>query len=128
MNRDQIAAEMHLEIVAGSNGRPNKVQRQQALQQLVPFLIQIPGVNPQWLGQKLIEAIDDSIDLTEAFTSNIPSIQMMNNAPPMQPGDPGAEDPNQQGPEGANNAQQPPTQPQGPGRPPMVPLPPQYAD
>jgi len=137
MNRDQIASEMHLEIVAGSNGRPNKVQRQQALQQLVPFLIQIPGVNPQWLGQKLIEAIDDSIDLTEAFTANIPSIQMLNNAPPTQPGAPGAEDPNAQGPEGANNAEQPGTQPQGvgpppglggPGRPPMVPLPPEYAD
>jgi len=137
MNRDQIASEMHLEIVAGSNGRPNKIQRQQALQQLVPFLIQIPGVNPQWLGQKLIEAIDDSIDLTEAFTANIPSIQMINQAPPMQPGAPGAEDPTQQGPEGANNAQGPPTQPQGlgpppglggPGRPPMVPLPPEYAD
>ena len=76
MNREQIANEMGLEIVAGSNGRPNKVQRQQALQQLVPFLLQIPGVNPQWLGQKLIEAIDDSIDLTEAFTANLPSIQI----------------------------------------------------
>src|SRR6185436_12687860 len=109
--------------------------RQQALQQLVPFLIQIPGVNPQWLGQKLIEAIDDSIDLTEAFTSNIPSIQMLNQAPPPQPGGPGAEDPNAQGAEGSNNAQGAPTQPQGvgpppglggPGRPPMVPLPPEY--
>ena|SRR6188768_431803 len=136
MNRDQIQAEMHLEIVAGSNGRPNKVQRQQALQQLVPFLIQIPGVNPQWLGQKLIEAIDDSIDLTEAFTANIPSIQMLNQAPPPQPGGPGAEDPRAQGPEGANNSEGPPTQPQGAspppglggvGRPPMVPLPAGYA-
>jgi hypothetical protein len=133
MNRDQIQAEMHLEIVAGSNGRPNKIQRQQALQQLVPFLIQIPGVNPQWLGQKLIEAIDDSIDLTEAFTANIPSIQMLNNAPPPQPGGEPGEEPAAQGGEGANNAEQPPTQPQGlspalpgqggPGRPPLVPLP-----
>lgn len=137
MNREQIQSEMYLEIVAGSNGRPNKVQRQQALQQLVPFLIQIPGVNPQWLGQKLIEAIDDSIDLTEAFTANIPSIQMLNNAPAPQPGAPGAEDPAKQGPAGAANAQAPPTQPQGPspalpgqggpGRPPMVPLPAGYA-
>jgi hypothetical protein len=134
MTNEQIANELYLEIVAGSNGRPNKMQRQQALQQLVPFLIQIPGVNPQWLGQKLIEAIDDSIDLTEAFTANIPSIQMINQAPPPQPAEPGAEDPNAQGPEGANNAQQPGTQPQGagpapppgqggPGRPPLVALP-----
>jgi hypothetical protein len=133
MNREQIQSELYLEIVAGSNGRPNKIQRQQALQQLVPFLIQIPGVNPQWLGQKLIEAIDDSIDITEAFTQSLPSIQMMNAAPAPQPGGPGAEDPTKQGPEGSDNAELPPTQPQGiapalpgqggPGRPPLVPLP-----
>lgn len=134
MNREQIAQELYLEIVAGSNGRPNKIQRQQALQQLVPFLIQIPGINPQWLGQKLIEAIDDSIDMTEAFVSNLPSITMMNQAAPPQPMAPGGEDPTQQGPEGANNAPTPETQPQGAGpplppggggvgRPPLVALP-----
>jgi hypothetical protein len=132
MNREQIASELYLEIVAGSNGRPNKLQRQQALQQLVPFLIQIPGINPQWLGQKLIEAIDDSIDLSEAFIANIPSIQMLNNAPQPQPGAPGSEDPNAQGGEGGNNAEKADQQPQGPrpapgqggvGRPPLVPLP-----
>lgn len=133
MNREQIAQELYLEIVAGSNGRPNKIQRQQALQQLVPFLLQIPGINPQWLGQKLIEAIDDSIDLTEAFVQNLPSITMMNQAAPPQPMGPGGEDPRAQGPEGANNAPAPDTQPQGAappapgqggvGRPPLVALP-----
>jgi hypothetical protein len=120
MNRDQIAQELYLEIVAGSNGRPNKIQRQQALQQLVPFLMQIPGINPQWLGQKMIEAIDDSIDMTEAFTMNLPSISMMNQAPPMQPGAAGPNDPRAQGAEGGDNAAQPPTEPQGAG--PAVPL------
>ena len=132
MNRQQIAQELYLEIVAGSNGRPNKLQRQQALQQLVPFLIQIPGISPQWLGQKLIEAIDDSIDMTEAFVANIPSIQMLNNAPQPQPAEPGAEEPAAQGAEGRNNAEGADRQPQGPmpppgqggvGRPPLVPLP-----
>jgi hypothetical protein len=134
MNKEQIASEMYLEIVAGSNGRPNKMQRQQALQQLVPFLIQIPGINPQWLGQKLIEAVDDSIDLTEAFAQNLPSIQMMNQAPQPQPVGPNGEQPTDQGEEGANNAEQADTAPQGagpppppgqggPGRPPLVPLP-----
>jgi hypothetical protein len=134
LNREQIAQELYLEIVAGSNGRPNKLQRQQALQQLVPFLIQIPGISPQWLGQKLIEAIDDSIDMTEAFVANIPSIQMLNNAPAPQPAAPGAEEPGAQGPEGANNAEKPDTQQQrtglplppgqgGVGRPPLVSLP-----
>jgi hypothetical protein len=134
LNKEQIASEMYLEIVAGSNGRPNKMQRQQALQQLVPFLIQIPGINPQWLGQKLIEAVDDSIDITEAFAQNLPSIQMMNQAPPPQPVGPGGEQPTAQGPEGAQNAEKADVPPQGmappspgrggPGRPPMVPLPP----
>src|SRR5262245_49751938 len=132
LNKEQIASELSLEIVAGSNGRPNKLQRQQALQQLVPFLIQIPGISPQWLGQKLIEAIDDSIDLSEAFVANLPSIQMLNTAPQPQPGAPGAEAPGEQGGEGKNNAEKPDTQQQGPspppgqggvGRPPLVPLP-----
>jgi hypothetical protein len=137
MNREQVMQELYLEIVAGSNGRPNKVQRQQALQQLVPFLLQIPGMNPQWLGSKLIEAIDDSIDMSEAFLANVPSITMMNNQAPMQPGAPGAQDPTLQGPQGAQNAEQPPTQPQGAapaapgqggvGRPPLVAMPSQAA-
>lgn len=137
VNRQEIAKETYLEIVAGSNGRPNKIQRQQALQMVTPFLLQIPGINPQWMAQQLITAVDDSLDLTEAFTSNLPSIQMLNQAPPPQPAAPGAEDPNQQGDEGADNAQAPDTQQQrtgptapgqgGVGRPPLVPLPSQAA-
>lgn len=127
LNRQQIAEEIQLEIVAGSNGRPNKVQRQQAMQTLVPFLIQIPGINPQWLGEQLVSSIDDSIDLNEAFVRNLPSITMMNQAPAPQPGvaPGGPNDPTVQGDEGANNLEKPQEQPQGrgPGRPPLVPLP-----
>jgi len=139
MNRAQIAQELSLDVAAGSNGRPNKVMRQQALQMLTPYLIQIPGVNPEWLGRQLIESIDDSLDLADAFKGSLPSIQMMNNAPPMQPGGAPGDDPASQGAEGANNAEQADVQPQqatpsiaapghgGPGRPPLVPLPASYS-
>jgi hypothetical protein len=50
----------------------------------------------------------------------LPSISMMNQAPPMQPGAAGPNDPRAQGAEGGDNAAQPPTQPQGAG--PAVPL------
>ncbi len=112
MSQDQIQKEIFLDVVAGSNGRPNRAQRQQALQQLVPFLLQVPGVSPEWLAKLLIEAVDDSIDLTEAIVQNIPSLMTMNN----QAQATGAtDDPNAQGGAGANNAQQPAQPSQGAG-------------
>lgn len=137
MNREQVASELYLEIVAGSNGRPNKIQRQNALQTLAPLLMQIPGISPQWMAERLIEAVDDSLDLSDAFLQNVPSIQMMNNAKaqPAAPEGGGApapgaappQDPNAQGPMGGMNAAPPdmgaPPQGRGPGRPPLVPMP-----
>lgn len=112
MSQENIQKEIYLDVVAGSNGRPNRAQRQQALQQLVPFLIQVPGVSPEWLAKLLIEAVDDSIDLSEAIAGNLPSIMTMNN----QTQATGAEqDPNAQGGAGANNAAQPAEPSQGAG-------------
>ena len=106
-NRLQIAEEVQLEIVAGSNGRPNKAQRQYAMQQLGPILLQIPGISPMWLARTMVEAIDDSIDLTEAFTAGLPSIMSMNDMSQQSTGDP-ATDPNAQGGKGKGNGAQPP--------------------
>ena len=110
MSQAEIQKEIYLSVVAGSNGRPNKAQRQQALQQLMPFLLQVPGVSPEWLAKMLIEAIDDSIDLSEAIAEQLPSVMMMNNT--TQPGM-GEEDPNQQGGQGGNNAEMPAQPSQG---------------
>lgn len=121
LNREQIMQEISLEIVAGSNGRPNRAMRQQAMQQLVPFLIQIPGVNPMWLARLMVESIDDSIDLTEAIEANVPSIMSMNQQTQASGGNP-EENPNQQGGQGGSNAPKPPAaegDSRRPGRPPL---------
>lgn len=106
-NRLDIVSEINLEIVAGSNGRPNKAQRQYALQQLGPVLLQIPGISPNWLARTMVEAIDDSIDITEAYTDGLPSILSMNDMSQMATGNP-EDDPNSQGPQGKNNGPQAP--------------------
>lgn len=101
MSRLDIQKELYLDIVAGSNGRPNKAQRQQALQMLMPFLLQMPYINPEWLGRLMVEAVDDTIDLNEAIASNMPSIMSINNQAQVAQG---PNDPNAQGAQGANNA------------------------
>lgn len=112
MSQEDIQKELYLDVVAGSNGRPNKAQRQQALQQLMPFMLQVPGMNPRWAFELLVDAVDDSIDLSEAYTENLPSIMMMNN----QTQATGAEeDPNAQGVQGNNNSAQPNQPSQGAG-------------
>jgi hypothetical protein len=104
MSRLDIQKEVYLDIVAGSNGRPNKAQRQQALQMLMPFLLQMPYINPEWLGRLMVEAVDDTIDLNEAIAANMPSIMAQNNQAQVSMGE---NDPNAQGGQGAMNAEMP---------------------
>ena len=104
MSRLDIQKEVYLDIVAGSNGRPNKAQRQQALQMLMPFLLQMPYINPEWLGRLMVEAVDDTIDLNEAIAANMPSIMAQNNQAQVAVGE---NDPNAQGGQGAMNAEMP---------------------
>jgi len=110
LSRAEIAKELMLDIVAGSNGRPNRAQKQNALQQLVPIMLQIPGVTPGWVAKQLIEVLDEGIDLEEALAAGLPSIQAMNQNLQQTTSQPG-NDPNNQGAEGANNAPRPPGQP-----------------
>lgn len=118
LTKDQIAREIYLEIEAASTGRPNKAAEVQNATQIVPLLMQIPGINPEWLAREMIRRMDDRLDITEAFAAGLPSIQAMNRPTPALPGPggdgpPSAEGPDKnpsaQGGEGANNA--PSTQP-----------------
>lgn len=70
--------EIYLEVVAGSNGRPNRAQRAQSLQQLAPLMLQIPGIRPEWLARQLVQSLDEGIELEEAFLEGLPSIIMQN--------------------------------------------------
>lgn len=116
-SKDQIAKEIFLEVEAASTGRPNKAQEVQTAQAIMPFIMQIPGISPEWLAREMLRRMDDRMDLTDAFASGLPSIQSMNRpapsaAGPGKPGAPGAggegkgseKDPSAQGPAGGNNA------------------------
>lgn len=106
----EIADEVFLEIEAGSTGRPNQAVEINNWTQMLPLLIQIPGIDPQWLAKQALGRLDDRLDLTDAFTQNIPAIVAQNRMAQPSPADPGA-DPAQQGPEGGDKT----AAPAGPG-------------
>ncbi|UQD96097.1 hypothetical protein [Bradyrhizobium japonicum] len=103
-----ISNEVLLEIEAGSMGRPNAAQEVANAQRIYPLLIQLPGIDPEFLAKDLLRRLDDRLDLTEAFKSSMPSIVAMNGmaSKPTMPGagmGPGAG----AGPQGAMNAAMP---------------------
>jgi hypothetical protein len=129
LDKQTVANNVYLEVDAGANGPPNRQQDVQMLTQLVPLLQRIPGISPEWLARQLIRRMGDDIDLSEAFTQGLPSMEALNQlmgqpaAPPgaapgpggpegagkgpPRPGDPG-QDPNAQGPAGLTNSIQAP--------------------
>lgn len=111
LSAQDLVEEVYLKVQAGSSGRPNKDRDLAALERVVPFLLQIPGVDPEWLAKHLITATDSRINIEEAVTYGLPSITNMNRPTPAGPGAGGAPgtgdpstDPNQQGAEGGDNA------------------------
>ena len=117
LTRQQISEEVWLEIEAGSSGNPNQAQSVANAQRIYPLLMQIPGIDPEFLARDLLHRLDDKLDLTQAFKSPLPSIVAMNTmmkgpggppgmAPPSQGATPAG--PAQQGPAGAENAPQNP--------------------
>jgi hypothetical protein len=135
LNRKEIADELMLSVEAGSSGRPNKAQDVANLERIMPFLLQMPGLNPEWLAREVVRRMDDRIDLSDATQSGALSAMAMNTAAKGgQPGvggggaAPGGAPPDQGG--GADNAPQPmgaEAQQPRPGRPPMKPMNPAVA-
>lgn len=126
LTMQEIANEILLEIVAGSSGRPNKDKEIASLERLAPFMLQIPGIPPEWLFRQFVMRLDDKVDPEEAFTAGTPSIQAINAlmAKAGQGAGAGAQTPNgggaaptgdgntapaQQGGQGAQNAPAAPT-------------------
>lgn len=111
MSRAEIADEVFLEIKAGSSGAPNAAKELADIERVAPTLLQIPGINPKKLAEHILSRLETGIDLDEWSVEDMPSIQAIN-AMAKQPAapPPGAEgsDPNAQGAQGANNAEQPP--------------------
>lgn len=110
MTLDQIAKEVFLEVEAGSSGRPNQAQEIRNWREMLPFLVQMPGLQPAWLARETLRRLDDRMDLTKALAEGLPSIVSMNGMQQATPQDP-ADAPGAQGAEGSNNA---PAAPGGP--------------
>lgn len=106
MTLSEIANELHLEVEAGSTGKPNQGIEIQNWKQLLPMLLQMPGIPPIWLIKETLRRLDDKMDMTEAFDASIPSIMSMNSGQ-QQAGAP-ENTPQNQGAQGRNNAPTPP--------------------
>lgn len=103
MSLSDIVDEIFLEIEAGSSGKPNRAVELDNWQKMMPFLVQMPGIKPEFLARETLRRLDDRMDLTEAMAPDVPSIMAMNAKTQVGTGDP-ATDPNQQGQQGAANA------------------------
>jgi hypothetical protein len=107
-----IAEEIYLEVQAGSTGKPNQAVEINNMKTLLPFLLQMPAIQPTWLARQVLSRMDDNLDLTEAIVEGIPAIVAQNRggmgggaAAPN--GDPQA-DPAAQGAEGGDKGPKPP--------------------
>jgi hypothetical protein len=114
VSNQDIANEILLEIEAGSMGRPNQQQDIANAQRLYPLLIQLPGIDPEFLAKDVLRRLDDRLDLTQAFKSALPSIVAMNGAATGASGPPAPTMPGagagagaSMGPEGATNGPSP---------------------
>lgn len=106
LTAQEIADELILEIKAGSSGRPNRAQELAGFERAAPYLLQMPGISPEWLAGYVINILDEGIDLTDAIAEGMPSITAMNSM--TQPGTGDAEtSPEQQGDKGSNNTPSP---------------------
>jgi hypothetical protein len=118
LDRETIAKQVFLRIRAGSSGRPNKAAELANMERGMPYLIQLPGVNPYPLGQRYADLLE--IDLDDIIQEGMPSIQAMNTMTGQAQAGAGTEDdPAAQGDEGVNNAQS--TDPNEPGSQPAYP-------
>jgi hypothetical protein len=120
LTRQQISEEVWLEIEAGSSGNPNQAQQIANAQKIYPLVMQIPGIDPEFLARDLLHRLDDKLDLTQAFKSPLPSIVAMNTMSRGPGGPPGVgqqatpsagatpKSPQMQGPAGEQNPPQNP--------------------
>jgi hypothetical protein len=109
-SREEIAKDLYLTIKAGSSGRPNQAADLAKMERGLPYLVQIPGLNPKVIAEKYATLLD--LDPEELLLEGLPSIQAINAAMSKQAaqpstGDP-ATDPGAQGQQGGQNAQKPP--------------------
>lgn len=108
LSREEISEEIYLEIEAGSSGRPNKALEISNMERMIPFLVQMPGLNQDWLLRQMMTRLDENADLEDAFDVSVPSIVAQNAiasaaGKQVQPGTGKPNDPTAQGPQGQEN-------------------------
>lgn len=103
-NREQIAKQVLLKVKAGSSGRPNKAAELANMERGMPYILQLPGMNPFTIGKRYLDLLEMNIE--EAIVEGLPSIQAINSqiARAAQATN-GGNDPTQQGDKGFNNIQ-----------------------
>lgn len=117
-SREEIAESLYLDIEAGSSGRPNKASEIQNWERLAPILMQIPGIPPEFFARETLRRLDDRIEPEDIIIATIPSIVATNanaKASAVDDTSNGLNDPNAQGPQGAQNAPSPTQAPGSPG-------------
>jgi len=100
LSPQDVVKHIRLEIKAGSSGRPDKAQELQTWERLGPLLLQIPGIPPFWLANRLVKAADESIDLEDAYVEGLPSVIAQNAQAGPRNGTGGANAPENQGASG----------------------------
>lgn len=103
LSRQELADEVWLEIEAGSSGKPNRAAEIAMFERAVPILVQVPGINPEWLAREFVKRLDDRADLDQAIAKGVPSIAAMNRMTGGM-GGPVGNAPEDQGAAGADNA------------------------
>ena len=106
LSENDIFKGVILQVRAGSSGRPNQASTLAKFERAMPFVAQLPNVNPRPIAERYAEALD--IDPEELVIEGLPSINMANGGklPTSSPA------PTAQGPQGQNNAPRPVEAPQ----------------
>jgi hypothetical protein len=78
MTGENYSMEIYLEIVAGSSGRPNRDRDAANIERLFPLAIQTGEIRPGYLAEKVVETMDETVDLEDAILEGMPSILALN--------------------------------------------------
>jgi hypothetical protein len=113
LSRAEIAAELELTVEAGSSGRPNRDRDLANFERAMPYLLQLPGIDPAALAKHGLKLLDDRLDVTEFLRPGTPSVVAMNAMSRPSTGN-ASTDPAQQGGEGSLNAPSAQVRPGGP--------------
>ena len=102
MDRETVMKQLNFKVRAGSSGRPNQAAQLANMERGMPYMLQLPGINPHPLAQRYAELLE--IDFEDIVVEGLPSIQAMNaQLGRMTQGVGTANDPNAQGDQGAMN-------------------------